>query len=115
MESNPLVEETRNQVAIMRGPIVYCLEQEDITPQTDIFDLKLRIGDSFKPVEKQVLGQRIVFLEGKGYTGQTQEWKSLYREVSVNQKDAVPLRLVPYFAWGNRTFGDMSVWLPAIN
>src|SRR5690606_22282623 len=27
MEANPLVEEARNQVAVMRGPVVYCLEK----------------------------------------------------------------------------------------
>ena len=30
IEANPLVEETRNQVAIERGPIVYCLESPDL-------------------------------------------------------------------------------------
>ena len=30
IEANPLVEETRNQVAIKRGPIVYCLESPDL-------------------------------------------------------------------------------------
>ncbi|MCW4094571.1 glycoside hydrolase family 127 protein [Segatella copri] len=30
MEANPLVEENKNQIAVMRGPIVYCLENVDI-------------------------------------------------------------------------------------
>ncbi|MFC3362365.1 glycoside hydrolase family 127 protein [Pedobacter fastidiosus] len=30
IESNPLVEENRNQVAVKRGPIVYCLESADL-------------------------------------------------------------------------------------
>ena len=30
IEANPLVEEAKNQVAVMRGPIVYCLEGQDI-------------------------------------------------------------------------------------
>jgi hypothetical protein len=30
IEANPLVEETANQVAVMRGPIVYCLESVDL-------------------------------------------------------------------------------------
>src|SRR5205807_431233 len=30
LEANPYVEETRNQVAVMRGPIVYCLESTDL-------------------------------------------------------------------------------------
>ncbi|HRW05617.1 MAG TPA: glycoside hydrolase family 127 protein, partial [Caldilineaceae bacterium] len=30
LQSHPLVEETRNQVAVMRGPVVYCLESPDL-------------------------------------------------------------------------------------
>ena len=30
MESHPLVEETRGQVAVARGPLVYCLESPDL-------------------------------------------------------------------------------------
>jgi len=29
IEANPLAEEIRNQVAVKRGPIVYCLESVD--------------------------------------------------------------------------------------
>jgi DUF1680 family protein len=37
LESNPLVEETKNQVTVKRGPIVYCLESADL-PNQNIFD-----------------------------------------------------------------------------
>ena len=30
MEAHPLVEEARNQIAVQRGPIVYCLESIDL-------------------------------------------------------------------------------------
>lgn len=112
MEANPLVEEARNQVAVMRGPVVYCLEKDDVPGDVDLFALKVNASDSFEPVEESVLGQSIFFLKGQAYTDNTEEWGSLYRQVSANEEQAVPVRLVPYFAWGNRTFGDMSVWLP---
>ena len=32
MEANPLVEEDLNQVAVQRGPVVYCLESPDLPP-----------------------------------------------------------------------------------
>lgn len=112
MEANPLVEETRSQVAVMRGPVVYCLEKADVPENVDIFDLKVNALDSFEPVQESVLGQSLVFLQGNAYTDNTEEWGSLYRKVSADEKQAVSVRLVPYFAWGNRTFGDMAVWLP---
>src|SRR5690606_3918756 len=93
MEANPLVEETRNQIAVMRGPIVYCLEQQDIQKGQDLFDLKVRIGDQFKPVEYKVLGQPITFLEGNGYHDATSDsWSSLYRKVDRENSDAVAIR-----------------------
>lgn len=112
MEANPLVEEARNQVAVMRGPVVYCLEKEDIPENVDLFDLKVNSLDTFEPVQESILGQPIVFLQGNAYTDNTEEWNSLYRKVSADEQQAVSVRLVPYFAWGNRTFGDMAVWLP---
>ena len=112
MEANPLVEETRNQVAVMRGPVVYCLEKEDIASDVDLFDLKINVEDQFEPVQESILGQSIVFLKGKAHTENTSDWNSLYRPIAKNNVQETPVRLVPYFAWGNRTFGDMSVWLP---
>lgn len=115
MESNPLVEESRNQVAVMRGPVVYCLEQADLDADLDLFDLKVKRLDTFAPVTEQILGQDILFLEGKAYRDAgSGTWNTLYRKVSADEKVEVPIRLVPYFAWGNREFGDMSVWLPAL-
>lgn len=113
MEANPLVEETRNQLAVKRGPVVYCLEKADVSAAQDIADLKIKATDRFKPVHDAVLGQDLVFLEGQAYTDGNEEWNTLYRKVNKEEPKPVPVRLVPYFAWGNREHGDMSVWLPA--
>ncbi|WP_241462379.1 aceric acid hydrolase [Sphingobacterium deserti] len=113
MEANPLVEETRNQIAVKRGPVVYCLEHADVANEKDLFALKINSAERFEPVHDAVLGQDLVFLEGKAYTDDRSEWNSLYRKVSKDDKKEVSVRLIPYFAWGNREFGDMSVWLPA--
>src|SRR5690606_40321474 len=67
MEANPLVEEARNQVAVMRGPVVYCLEKADVPENADIFDLKINASSSFEPVEESVLGLSIVCLQCNSY------------------------------------------------
>jgi len=38
IEAHPLVEEVRNQVAVKRGPVVYCIESVDIPANRKIFD-----------------------------------------------------------------------------
>jgi DUF1680 family protein len=48
MEANPLVEETRNQVAVKRGPIIYCIESADLAGGKSIFDVIIPATASFR-------------------------------------------------------------------
>jgi len=41
VEANPRVEEVRNQVAIMRGPVVYCLESIDLPDDVKIAEVHI--------------------------------------------------------------------------
>ncbi len=41
VESHPYIEETRNQLAALRGPIVYCLESIDLPPACAMLDVHL--------------------------------------------------------------------------
>ncbi|GJM34567.1 MAG: hypothetical protein DHS20C18_35680 [Saprospiraceae bacterium] len=113
MEANPLVEETRNQVAIMRGPIVYCIESPDLNG-IRIFDIELPADIQLKPVKEEVAGSQITFLQGEALLQSPKEWNGdLYRPINP-KKDLkkINIRLIPYFAWGNRGKSEMSVWIP---
>ncbi|MNY79050.1 hypothetical protein D3C86_2195240 [compost metagenome] len=57
-------------------------------------------------------GADMMSLEGDAQLIENKDWKNvLYRP--LNQVNTVtPIRLVPYFAWGNRGHSEMSVWLP---
>ncbi|GAB3917596.1 glycoside hydrolase family 127 protein [Mucilaginibacter boryungensis] len=112
MESNPLVEETRNQVAVKRGPIVYCLESVDLPQGQKIFNVALPAKIDLKPELIQIDGSNIMALTGKADLRNEANWKNqLYKEVS-NDKQSVNIRLVPYYAWGNRGHVDMETWIP---
>ena len=39
---------------------------------------------------------------------------ALYADLDAQPLTAITARLVPYFAWGNRGPGEMSVWLPLV-
>ena len=43
LEGNPLIEEVRNQAAVKRGPVVYCVETPDLPIKTDILDVYLPV------------------------------------------------------------------------
>jgi DUF1680 family protein len=110
IESHPLVEETRNQVAVMRGPLVYCLESADLSG-SGVFNVAVPVSAAFTTADIKLSGSKIRLLETMGKsTGES--WSGgLYRSVQKSDR-MVPLRFIPYFAWANRGMGDMSVWLP---
>ena len=115
IESNPLVEETRNQVAVKRGLVVYCLESMDLPKGKTIFDVAIQAKNNLKPSRITIENSPIMSLEGQAVLVDNSNWsKKLYREVSTETLKTIPVRLVPYYAWGNRGHNDMSVWLPLV-
>ena len=113
IEANPLVEEARGQVAVQRGPIIYCVESQDLGGM-DIDNIALPVDASFTPVETNIAGSRMMALEGEVVNRGESTWNGqLYREVG-RQKNKVKIRLIPYYAWGNRGKGEMSIWIPVV-
>lgn len=114
IEANPLVEEAKNQIAVMRGPIVYCLEGQDIAGGYRINDIALPADIRFSEVKMQLEGHPFTALEGEAVLVNTEKWdnQTLYRELRPTQNKKVKIRLIPYYAWDNRGIQDMSLWLP---
>lgn len=111
MEANPLVEETRNQVAVKFGPVVYCAESID--NGNKIFDFSIPSNIKFTSEMSTINGAKMLVLNGNALITNNASWKNqLYREVGANKTEC-NIKLVPYFAWGNRGHSEeMSVWLP---
>jgi hypothetical protein len=111
IEAHPLLEETRNQVAIRRGPVIYCLESFDIPEQQKLSDVIIPADIQLIPEKYEVTGSTYYLLCGDALLRNTENWNNqLYREVSNEQLQTIELRFLPYYAWGNRGKGDMSVW-----
>ena len=113
VETNHLVEETRNQVAVKRGPIVYCLESADLPAGENVFGIALPAAIRWHPVPFQVDHGHLMALEGNARLLPANEANSLYREVNTQTKP-VHIRLIPYYAWANRGRTDMTVWMPLL-
>ena len=113
VEANPLVEEAKNQVAVMRGPIVYCLEGQDIQGDCRISDIALPTDIQLKEVPMTIEGHSFTALEGDAIVANDKTWdnQTLYRELSKPASRKVRIRLIPYYAWDNRGIQDMSLWL----
>lgn len=113
MEANPLVEETVNQVAFQRGPVVYCLESPDLPSGVKITDVRVPAGMRFfARFDPRLLGG-VVVLDGKVLTRAGEGWNGkLYREVLSDKFQTNNVKLIPYSVWQNRGPSEMSVWLP---
>lgn len=111
--SNPLVEENRNQIAVKRGPVVYCLESADMPTDQSIFNISIPASIRFKPVSLKFEDANMMTLEGEAFYFKPNNWENkLYQKVAVDQ-EKVNIKMIPYYAWGNRGHvKEMSVWLP---
>jgi DUF1680 family protein len=113
MQAHPLVEEARNQVAIQRGPVVYCLESTDLTGDVQMSDVAIPRGIELKPRFDPSLLGGITVLEGRAESWPEADWsRQLYRELSGTKPNSIDLKLIPYYAWGNRGRSEMTVWMP---
>ncbi|MFL5739377.1 MAG: glycoside hydrolase family 127 protein [Flavisolibacter sp.] len=115
MEANPLVEETRNQIAVRRGPVVYCLESVDLDKNSSVFGIAIPANVRFKQILSKVDNSNMICLETMAEKIDKGDWgDQLYKEISKTPVEKIKIKLVPYYAWGNRGHSEMSVWLPVI-
>jgi DUF1680 family protein len=127
--AHPRVDAVRGTVALVRGPLVYCLEHADLPAALVLEDLELdataRIhvsahADGIAPVTLQVT------VRDRG-AGQP----ALYRQLPAADEppaatacsaasgctsrpagSAATVPAIPYFLWANRAPGPMRVWIP---
>jgi DUF1680 family protein len=113
LEANPVVEEIRDQVALKRGPVVYCLETAGLPPGVGLQQVTVPANvELVAHYDRGLLGG-VVLLEGATLFRPAEAWEGqLYRGLQTAPAQPVTARFVPYFTWGNRGSGDMSVWLP---
>jgi DUF1680 family protein len=113
MEANPLVEEDLNQVAVQRGPVVYCLESLDLPRGVKISDVRIPADIDLRArFDGRLLGG-VAVLDGKILTRAGDDWSGkLYREVQPEKFQTNSVKFIPYAVWQNRGAGEMSVWLP---
>ncbi|KAA9089565.1 glycoside hydrolase family 127 protein [Microbacterium radiodurans] len=114
LRGHRLAEELTNQVAVQRGPLVYCLESADLPDDVRLEQAALRRGAALRPVEAEIDGTRVVALETKVAVLPVDSDEALYADVAETPLRPAAVRLIPYFAWGNRGAGEMSVWLPVV-
>ena len=111
IRSNPKVRADVGKLAIMKGPLVYCLEEIDNGDNLacTFVSSKTKLEEEF---DNSTLGgtTRISF---DGYRLKDEGWDSstLYGELE-NEFEEVKLTAIPYCYWGNRKKNEeMLIWM----
>ena len=113
MAANPNVEEDINHLAVQRGPVVYCLESQDLPPGVKLADLLISGTSAWIEPYDQHLLDGVVVLQGSMLARQPQPWNGrLYQEYQPSELKPIKVKLIPYSVWQNRGPSEMSVWLP---
>lgn len=110
VEANPLVAADYDKVAVVRGPIVFCAEEVDNGPHLQYLHLDRRgLKGKFEP--ELLGGVYVVSAPGeKRINDFDDNAASLYRPLQQPHYQEVSVRLIPYYAWCNRSEGEMRVW-----
>lgn len=99
------------RVALQRGPIIYCLEAADNNGSTRSLAIprEARLDVEYRP---DLLGG-VSVIKTSGLTiapGVTDD--SLYHAPAEVKTHPAEIVAVPYYAWDNRSPGEMNVWIP---
>ncbi len=110
--ANTRVRADIGQVALMRGPMVYCLEEADNGKLLHLCEVDT------KGTPEIVAGEGIfdgmVCLTVKGRRIAVDEEGELYSAELDYEYTETKLHYVPYFAWDNRGVGEMRVYVRKI-
>jgi DUF1680 family protein len=113
IEGHPRIEEVRNQVAIKRGPIVYCLESPDLPEKTKITDVYVSGSTELRPKFQEDLLGGITTIETEVMI-RKDKMEDMYNEVSKPILQSFKTNFIPYYTWSNRGQGEMTVFMPVI-
>ncbi|NJB85954.1 hypothetical protein GGR26_001722 [Lewinella marina] len=113
VEGHPLIEEVRNQVAVTRGPVVYCMESPDLPEDVQILDVYLPGNQPFAAVHEPDFLGGVTTIRANVLLRNDEE-EGMYRKVSKPAFTTYPTRFIPYFAWSNRGTAEMTVFLPVL-
>jgi len=111
------VDAVRDCAALERGPLVYCVEQRDQELAVDEVQL-VGIGDELRPTriaDEIVPGLALAVRRLPPRAAGPDGWpyRTLDERKSVDgAHPGAALTAVPYYAWANRGWGAMRVWIP---
>lgn len=114
VRANSRVRSDVGQVAVMRGLLVYCVEQAD--NPGDLWNYRLADGVDAAAAKTEFQSDLLCGVDTVSLPAVREQADSddaaLYASADVAPAtEAAILTLVPYYSWANREVGQMRVWL----
>lgn len=107
--AHPAVRAASGSVALRRGPLVYCLEAADHT--VPLHQLRLSRQTPLQTLFSAETVGGAMLIKGTAAALETVDWSgTLYRTAPPATSEQT-LTALPYYAWGQRSAGEMLVWI----
>ena len=103
MMANPLVADCIGKVAVMRGPVVYCLEGHD--NPSPLHEIYIDRSTTFRYGFNESFGVPTILVDAFVPS----KADSLYTNLNDSYQKTTAT-LIPYYAFANRGASDMQVW-----
>lgn len=101
--ANRRVHDAAGRVAIMRGPVVYCIEGVDNGKDLKCVSIDTKAGYRLLPAD--------FLLPSIGATGYVPKASDALYAPADDACDQIQLKLIPYYAFANRGTTEMQVWI----
>lgn len=105
--ANAKVEADAGRTALMRGPVVYCIEEADNGKCLDALTIEQKNVEIEKDIFLSDSKDRIEFMAYREIQKEEEKLYSYY----APKKEKVKIKAIPYHLWGNRGLGEMLVWM----
>lgn len=107
LEANPRVVHLCGRAAVVRGPLVYCVEAKDGNNKS-LRDIRISRDSKMKISKESIHNYEFTTIKLQAWSRkQTEE---LYLDYSLEEEEQ-EITLIPYFAWSNRGVAEMTVWM----
>ncbi len=107
--SNINVSENTGNVALSRGPFVYCMEEVD--NGRNLHNLKLDTGSGYRLSWKEDELHGIYEINAKGQRLCSDSQELYERRPDKFYAEETTIKFIPYYAWANRGENEMHVWI----
>ena len=110
VHANPQVRADNAKTAVVKGPLVYCMEEID--NGENLSSIMVNVNQNIEETYDNELleGCSVLHITGKKISDKGWDEETLYQNRKIELED-IKLTLVPYCYWGNRKNGEMLVWM----